>query len=406
MIDKRTKEMVKATAPVLKEHSKEIGKRFYEMLFSKAPELYHLFNQTNQQRGIQQEALAYSVYAAGENIDQLDRIKPLVARVTEKHAALGVKAEQYPVVGETLLEAVREVLGNDVATDELIAAWKKAYDYIADVFMEIEEGLYKEKEENSWLGFREFRIDKKVKETEEVTSFYLKPVDGKPIASYEPGQYLTLKAVIPGEKYTHMRHYSLSDTPNREYYRISVKREKGSHGTPAGIVSTHLHDHVQEGDVLAFAAPSGDFTITDERESPIVLISGGIGITPLLSMLKHLAENESNRPVIFIHATANSSSYALKDEVEQVVTSHKQVQAFVSYDKPTQEDRQARNFDKEGYIDLDWLTSILPGKEADFYYCGSIPFMKAVHEALKEWGVPKERLHYEVFNPISILEEM
>lgn len=135
--------------------------RFYEILFTKAPELYNIFNQTNQQRGIQQEALAYSVYAAGENIDQLDKIKQLITRVTEKHVALGVNANQYPIVGATLLEAVRDVLGEDVATDEVISAWKKAYDYITEAFIDIENNLYKEREENSWLGFREFRVDKK-----------------------------------------------------------------------------------------------------------------------------------------------------------------------------------------------------------------------------------------------------
>jgi len=405
MIDEQSKEIVKSTAPVLKENSDKIGKRFYEKLFSKAPELYNIFNQTNQERGIQQEALAYSVYAAGENIDQLDNLKELISRVTEKHAALGVKAEQYPVVGETLLEAVRDVLGSDVATDEVIGAWEKAYNYIADAFIELENNLYKQKEQNSWLGFREFRVERKEEETAEVTSFYLKPVDGKPVVSYQPGQYLTLRADIPGEKYTHMRHYSLSDAPNGEYYRISVKREEGSENARAGIVSNHLHKNVKEGDVLNFSAPSGDFTITDGNENPIVLISGGIGLTPLMSMLHDLTEKEPNRPVVFIHATANSSTYALKDEVEEAVTNHKHVESFVSYDTPLEADRKAKNYDKEGYIDLDWLKSVLPSNQADFYYCGPVPFMKSVHQSLKDWGVPKERLHYEVFNPISILEE-
>src|SRR5699024_10012150 len=227
---------------------------------SKAPELYNIFNQTNQERGIQQEALAYSVYAAGENIDQLDNLKELISRVTEKHAALGVKAEQYPIVGETLLEAVEDILGSDVATAEVIGAWEKAYNYIADAFIELENDLYKQQEKNSWIGFREFRVARKEKETDEVTSFYLKSADEKPIVSYNPGQYLTLRAEIPGEQYSHMRHYSLSDAPNEEYYRISVKREGGSGDARAGIVSNHLHHNVKEGDVLNFSAPSGDFT--------------------------------------------------------------------------------------------------------------------------------------------------
>ena len=405
MIDEQSKKIVKSTAPVLKENSEAIGKRFYQKLFSKAPELYNIFNQTNQERGIQQEALAYSVYAAGENIDQLDNLKELISRVTEKHAALGVKAEQYPIVGETLLEAVEDILGSDVATAEVIGAWEKAYNYIADAFIELENDLYKQKEKNSWLGFREFRVARKEKETDEVTSFYLKPADEKPIVSYNPGQYLTLRAEIPGEQYSHMRHYSLSDAPNEEYYRISVKREGGSGDARAGIVSNHLHHNVKEGDVLKFSAPSGDFTMVNENREPIVLISGGIGLTPLMSMLHDLTKKEPNRPVVFIHATANSSTYALKKEVEEAVTHHKHVQSFVSYNRPLNEDKEAKNFDKEGYIDLDWLKSILTSNEADFYYCGPIPFMKTVHQSLKDWGVPKERLHYEVFNPISILEE-
>lgn len=210
---------------------------------------------------------------------------------------------------------------------------------------------------------------------------------------------------MPGEKYSHMRHYSLSDAPNGEYYRISVKREEGEADASEGIVSNHLHNNVQVGDVLAFSAPSGDFTIVNEDENPIVLISGGIGLTPLMSMLNYLTKKEPNRPMVFIHATANSSTYALKDEVEEAALNHKSVKSFVSYNTPTEEDRQTHNFDKEGYVDLEWLRSILPSNKADFYYCGPIPFMKVVHKALKEWEVPKERQHYEEFNPISILEE-
>ncbi len=193
MVDAKTIEIVKSTAPVLKEHSEEIGKKFYELLFKKAPDMYNIFNQTNQKRGIQQAALAYSVYAAGENIDNLDAIKPVITRITEKHRAIGIKPEQYPVVGEILLQAVKEVLG-DVATDEILDAWGNAYGYISDAFISIEQNLYDEvkNEPGGWLGFREFVIDKKVKESEVITSFYLKPKNGGSIAAFEAGQYLTI----------------------------------------------------------------------------------------------------------------------------------------------------------------------------------------------------------------------
>lgn len=405
MLDAKTIEIVQSTAPVLKEHSKPIGKRFYELLFSKAPDLYNLFNQTNQKRGIQQEALGYAVYAAGEHITNLEAIKPVIKRVTEKHRAIGVKPEQYPVVGETLLQAVKDVLG-DAATDEIIEAWGKAYGYIADAFIDIEKNLYEETEHQpgGWEGYRSFNIDKKIKESDVVTSFYLKPTDGKPIASYHAGQYLTLKAEIPGEKYTHIRHYSLSDSPGKDYYRISVKREDAHGDVPSGIVSNYLHRQLQVGDTLQFSAPAGDFEL-DNTDLPVVLISGGIGITPLLSMLNTIIEKQPQRQVTFIHATSNSQTHAFKDHLPQIVNEHQHIKSFVVYGAPTEADRTSGHFDKEGYVGLDFLQSIVPSKEANFYFCGPIPFMEAINEALNKWSVSKDRIHYEVFSPLAILGE-
>ncbi|WP_018391928.1 NO-inducible flavohemoprotein [Bacillus sp. 37MA] len=403
MLDMKTVEIVQSTAPVLKEHSKQIGKRFYELLFSKAPDLYNLFNQTNQKRGIQQEALGYAVYAAGEHITNLEAIMPVIKRITEKHRAIGIVPEQYPIVGETLLEAVKDVLG-DAATDEIIDAWGQAYGYIADAFISIESNLYDETEHQlgGWEGFRDFLIDKKVEESDTVTSFYLKPKDGQTISSYRAGQYLTIKANIPGEKYTHIRHYSLSDSPGKEYYRISVKREDAYGDAPAGIVSTYLHEQIQVGDVLSFSAPAGDFML-DHNDVPVVLISGGIGVTPLLSMLNTMVEKQPQRQVTFIHATINSRTHAFKEHVKQLTNHHENVKSVVCYDSPTEEDQASRQFDKAGYVDLDLLQSILPSKEATFYFCGPIPFMEAMNRTLHQWGVPEENIHYEVFNPIAIL---
>lgn len=161
MLEEKTILIVQSTAPILKEHSKEIGLRFYKLLFEKAPDLYNIFNQTNQKRGIQQEALGYTVYAAGEYITNLDAIKPVIERISQKHRAIGIKAEQYPVVGETLLQAVKDVLG-DAATDEIINAWEKAYSYISDAFISLEEKLYEEtkKQAGGWEGYKDFYIEK------------------------------------------------------------------------------------------------------------------------------------------------------------------------------------------------------------------------------------------------------
>jgi len=404
MLDEKTINIVQSTAPVLKEHSKEIGKRFYELLFSKAPDLYNIFNQTNQKRGLQQEALGYAVYAAGEYITNLDAIKPVIERISQKHRAIGIKAEQYPVVGETLLQAVKDVLG-DAATDEIIEAWGKAYGYIAKAFIDLENKLYEETKQQAggWEGYRTFYIDKKVKESEEVTSFYLKPKDEQPIATYKAGQYLTIKAEIPEEKYTHIRHYSLSDAPGKDYYRISIKREDEHSNTPEGIVSNYLHNQ-QIGANLLFSAPAGDFVL-DNDHIPLVLISGGIGITPLLSMLNTIAEEGSQRQVIFIHATINSKTYVFREHIKQIEKDHQNIKSYVSYEAPTEEDKNNNNYDNEGYIDLEFLKTAIPTKEANFYFCGSLSFMEAINKALNEWQIPKEHINYEAFSPVALLGE-
>ncbi|MFD2923027.1 NO-inducible flavohemoprotein [Halobacillus naozhouensis] len=405
MLDTKTIEVVKSTAPVLQEHSQEIGERFYELLFARVPELYNMFNQTNQKLGIQQGALAYGVYLAGANIDNLDEIQSMVERVTEKHRALGVRPDQYPIVGETLLQAVKDVLG-EAATDEIIDAWEKAYQAIANIFIDLEDQLYQETEQQpgGWIGNRSFYVDQKVKESEVITSFYLKPEDGNTLPPYQAGQYLTIQADIEGEQYSHMRHYSLSDAPNKEYYRISVKREDPEDDAPAGMVSNYLHNQVSEGDTLNIAAPAGDFTISSEKQ-PIVLLSGGVGITPTMSMLNTLVENDPDREITFIHGAENSEVHAMREHVEQLASDYPNVTAFFCYSEPTEQDRVEKRYDKEGYIDLNWLQSVLSDNQKDFYFCGPLPFLKAINQALKEWGVPAEHRNYELFNPMSTLEE-
>jgi len=405
VLDEKTISIVQSTAPVLKEHSKEIGLRFYKLLFEKAPDLYNVFNQTNQKRGIQQEALGYSVYAAGEYITNLDAIKPVIERISQKHRAIGIKAEQYPVVGETLLQAVKDVLG-DAATDEIINAWGKAYGYISDAFISLEEKLYEETKNQAggWEGYKDFYVDKKVKESEDVTSFYLKPKDGKEIAKYKPGQYLTLKATIPGEKYTHIRHYSLSEAPGKDYYRISIKREDEHQNTPEGIVSNYLHNEIKEGDTLPFSAPAGDFVL-DTNDTPLVLVSGGIGITPLLSMLNSVILEQPNREVTLIYATKNSKYHPFKDHISQLENSHNNFKTLVCYDSPTSEDKQEVDFDLKGYVDQELLSSVIKNKDKEVYLCGSIPFMESIVSILDKIEVPRSYIHYESFSPLAILGE-
>lgn len=406
MLDAKTIEIIKSTVPVLEEHGQTITKRFYEMMFENHPELLNIFNHANQKQGRQQQALANAVYAAAANIDNLGNILPVVKQIGEKHRSLGIKPEHYPIVGENLLAAIKDVLG-DAATDDIMEAWEKAYGVIADAFISVEKEMYEaaENQPGGWKDFRNFIVVKKVKESDVITSFYLQPEDKQAIASYLPGQYISVKLSIPGETYTHIRQYSLSDAPGKDYYRISVKKETGMNGKPDGIVSTYLHEVVKEGDILPVSAPAGDFTLDESHDLPIVLISGGVGLTPLMSMLNTLVEKGSRREVTFIHAAINGNYHAMKKHVDTVADNNENVRAFFCYEKPTEDDRKNGCFAKEGYVDLDWLKKVLPSNEAHFYFCGPVSFMRTVKHALEDWGVPEDRIHFEFFGPAMALEK-
>ncbi|MGG3470727.1 NO-inducible flavohemoprotein [Neobacillus pocheonensis] len=404
MLDKKTIEIIKSTVPVLEQHGEKITTRFYQLMFGNHPELLNIFNHANQKQGRQQKALAGTVYAAAMYIDNLEAILPVVKQIAHKHRSLGIKPEQYPIVGKHLLLAIKDVLG-DAATDEIIDAWAQAYNIIADAFISVEAEMYDEAEnqKGGWEDFRNFVVDRKVIESDVITSFYLKPEDKKEIADFIPGQYISIKLEIEGEKFTHIRQYSLSDAPGKDYYRISVKRESGLQ-CPDGMVSNYLHDEVKEGDILKVSAPAGDFILDTNKTTPVVFLSGGVGLTPMMSMLKTVVEIQPERKVTFVHAAANGNVHALRDEVEELAQLDN-VTSYFFYDSPTEEDRKNKCFDVEGYVTREWLKDKVAIENADFYFCGPIPFMKAINGFLKDLGVNDERIHYEFFGPKGDLEK-
>lgn len=404
MLQPKTIEIIKSTVPVLAQHGLAITNRFYSNLFKKHPELLNIFSHAHQREGRQPAALAGAVYAAAAHIDDLPAILPAVELIAHKHRSLGVKAEHYPVVGENLLLAIKDVLG-DAATDEILGAWGEAYGVIADVFISVERKMYDQAEHQpgGWAGFRPFVVARKVPESDIITSFYLKPADGGPIASFEPGQYLSFQISIPGEQHTHMRQYSLSDAPGQDHYRISVKRED-SPDKPEGKASTFLHRQVKEGDTLLVSAPAGEFVLDRKSDRPVVLIAGGVGLTPLVSMLSTLVRDQPSRPVTFIHAAQNGRVQAMAEHVAALARDHAQVKSYVVLEHPTDEDRARKAFHKEGRIDQEWLMSVLPAGDADYYFCGPMPFMRVVRDALRGLGVAPERLRFEYFGPASDLD--
>ncbi|WP_085993769.1 NO-inducible flavohemoprotein [Oceanobacillus senegalensis] len=395
-LNQETMEIIKSTVPVLQEHGTTITKRFYEMLFDNHPELRNIFNQTNQRKGDQPKALANAVLAAAQHIDQLEAILPVVKQIGQKHRSLNIKPEHYPIVGENLLAAIKDVLG-DAATDEIINAWAEAYGVIADVFISVEKEMYQEvlNQRGGWVDFRDFKVVKKVVESDVITSFYLEPADGGEIPSYLPGQYITVKAEIEGQPYNHLRQYSLSTSPGKNYYRISVKREDALGDTPAGVVSSYLHHHVHEGSILPISAPGGDFVLDLEDTRPLVLISGGVGLTPMMSMLETVIEKQPERQVIYIHAARSGKFHAMKDRVNEVVRDNSQVTSYTVYDNPEENEE----FDKEGYINYEFLKEELPTNNAAFYFCGPKGFMRAMYQNLKRLGVDGQDIHFEIFGP-------
>lgn len=398
-LDQQTIELVKATVPILEERGDEITSRFYQMMFENHPELKNIFNQTNQRKGDQSKALANTVYAAAAHIDQLENILPAVMPITEKHRSLNIKPEHYPIVGKHLLLAMREVLGEEVATDDIINAWEKAYNEIANVFISIEANMYQDVKDTvgGWIDYRDFKVTKKVKESDVITSFYLEPVDNDPFQNFKPGQYITVKADnIPGESHAHLRQYSLSCAPNQGVYRISVKREDSIGGNPAGIVSNYLHTYIEEDSVLPISAPAGDFFLDVQDERPLVLMSGGVGLTPMISMLETVIHKQPEREVIFIHATQNGKVHAMHERVKEI-TEHHHVKSYTLYDSPEKEDEGT--FDKTGFIDYEWLTSVIPTNDVATYFCGPKPFMQAAYRYLKEFNVAEADIHFEFFGP-------
>jgi len=406
MLNQQTIAVIQSTVPVLKEYGTAITGRFYERMFEAHPELLNLFNHANQKQGRQREALANAVYAAALHIDKLEQILPAVRHIAQKHRSLGVKPEQYPIVGRHLLAAIKEVLG-DAATDEILEAWADAYGVIADVFISVEQSMYEQAESQpgGWEGFRPFVVDKKIVESDVITSFYLLPRDGGDIALFEPGQYVSVKIDLEGDEHTHLRQYSLSDAPGKPYYRISVKREGSLAGKPSGKVSGNLHDRVAEGDVLWLSAPAGEFKLEIEGETPVMLLSGGVGLTPMVSMANTLAERQPNRRAAFVHAALNGNTHAMRDAMLQLQEKSPGLSVHYCYAEPTPEDRELERYDKEGVIDASWLKTLLPDPDAVVYLCGPVPFMKAMFAALQSIGVAESRIHYEFFGPAGSLAQ-
>ena len=393
MLNAEDRAIIKATVPLLESGGEALTTHFYKMMLSEYPEVRPLFNQAHQASGDQPRALANGVLMYARHIDQLEQLGGLVGQIVNKHVALQILPEHYPIVGRCLLRAIEEVLGSDIATPEVLKAWGAAYQQLADILIGAEEGMYQQKEtaKGGWRGARAFTLVERVEESSEIVSFYFAPVDGQPVLVAEPGQYIGLQLVIEGVE--QRRNYSLSTLGDGRLYRISVKRE--AHGK----VSNYLHDHLKVGDSINLFPPAGDFSLA-ASDKPLVLISGGVGITPTLAMLE--AALASGRQIHFIHCARNGGVHAFREHVDGLAARNPQLKRFYCYDE---DDGVSLPADALGYLDQAQLDRWLPQeRDLDAYFLGPKPFMAAVKRHLQALGVPQGQSRYEFFGPAAALE--
>ncbi|KAL7793723.1 globin-like protein [Trichoderma ceciliae] len=406
--------IIKSTVPIIRDHGTTVTTIFYANMLAAHPELKNFFSLRNQQTGAQQTALANSVLAAATHIDRLGAITGAVEKVAQKHASLFVQPEHYPIVGKHLIGAFGQVLG-DAFTPEIREAWTVAYGLLADIFIQREKQLYSEA---GWEGWRNFTIARKVDEAEGVTSLYLKPSDGGSLSEFLPGQYVSLQIPIPELKGLYQsRQFSLSLAPHQsaEQYRVTVKRDKGvekqnveelAAGKIAGLVSQRLHEQYKIGDEVQLSPPHGDFTFSAAETpatAPVVLLSAGVGVTPLLSILDSIlgSSAQSARPVTWIHGARHSGAVTYGEHIREAEAKHSNLSAKIFLKTIQEGDRKGREYDYEGRVDLDTLEAdgLLPLQDAsaEYYICGPEEWMIQTRAELEKKGVSLEKQHLELF---------
>lgn len=389
--------LVKATVPALEAHGLDIVREMYSRMFQN-PAIRDLFNQSHHgDAGSQPRALTGAILAYASNIDNLGALAPAVERIAQKHVGLQILPEHYPYVGEALLGAIKAVLG-DAATKEILTAWGEAYWFLANILIAREDRIYTEQKDTAggWNGWRDFRVEEVIRESSVINSFILRPADGGPVMAHRPGQYLTFWFEISGHPPV-KRNYSISSAPNGESYRISVKRE------PHGLASGWLHDATKAGTILKVAAPAGEFFLHEHTERPVVLLSGGVGLTPMVAMLEALVARGIDVPVHYVHGTHDRDTHAMRDHVRNLAAKARTVRVTEFHQTPLADEVEGRDYDRAGIITDEWLATNTPVADADFYICGPRPFLRHAVSTLSLAGVPANRIHYEFFGPADEL---
>lgn len=382
---------IEATVPVLLANGEAITRHFYQRMLGHHPELKNLFNLGNQARGDQAQALAGAVYAFALHMDKPEKIGPVLDRIAHKHVSLGITPAQYTIVGRHLLASIAEVLGAAVTLD-IAQAWDEVYWLMAAELIAREARLYQTLAWQVGGEWPKLQVVAKGNASRDTVALTLRGVTGAALPPFRPGQYVSVALPLPELGLTQVRQYSLSNAPEDEAWRITVKRVAGDAASPAGAVSTQLHAQVAVGDLLQVGPPAGDFVLRP-GDGAVVLLSAGVGITPMVSMLRHLWRNQSPRALVFAHAATDADHCPHRQEVEALLRELPQARHLQWLEQPDASCPAAHR----GRMDLA-VMSDLP-VDADVYLCGPLPFMQQQRRWLIDRGVCASRIHYEVFGP-------
>ncbi|WP_210522080.1 globin domain-containing protein [Hymenobacter terricola] len=398
------------TAAALVADGDALTRDFYAHLFAHNPELKHTFNMANQATGTQARALLDAILLFVTKFDQLETLGPQARMIAAKHISLDIQPEHYALVGASLLATIREKLG-EAATPAVMRAWELAYTRIAEVLTGLEAAGYQghRSQPGGWNAFKSFTVERVVAECVGIQSYYLVPQDGQPLPAYQPGQFISLAVQVPGHAYRQIRQYSLSDAPGRPYYRITVKRQAAGAESPAGLVSNYLHDAVQAGDTLLVHAPAGEFYLTPRLRTPLVLLAGGVGITPLMAMLEHALAAGDDREIMLLQAVRDPDQQPFKQRLRTLTRRHATLRTFALY-QAVPEEVLAGEEDEEptllgnGLLTDEHLDALLLNvpQHADFYCCGPLGFMRHVNALLRSRGCDNRQ--FEVFGPAQAIE--
>ncbi|MGI5134168.1 MULTISPECIES: globin domain-containing protein [unclassified Streptomyces] len=390
MLSEQSTPVIRATLPAVGAAIGDIADLFYKRMFDAHPELLRdLFNRGNQANGEQKMALAGSVAAFAAMLVEHPDTRPdtMLSRIANKHVSLGITSDKYTIVHKYLLGAVAEVLG-DAVTPEVAAAWDEVYWLMANSLIAIEARLYQQAGVADGDVWQKMEIVERHQETTDVISLVLRSADGSPVKPFRPGQYVSVQVQLPDGAHQ-IRQYSLSTAPGRPEWRITVKREQ--RGEVEGEVSNWLHRNAAPGDILSVSLPAGDLVLP-EGDHPLLLASAGIGITPMLTMLDHLAVTGSTRQVAVVHADRTPAHHPHRDEQRQLVDALPDAKLHLWYQEPGDQAPDAL----PGNADV---TTLEHPDNVSVYMCGPLPFMRAVRGDLLRSGVPAENIHYEVFGP-------